>query len=210
MAVTPNYGWPIPVATDYVKDGYDAIADLGNAIDSTVAGIGGGGLVPIAYNTFTNVTTVTIDNVFNSTYDNYRFIVSATGSSNSNSLSFYFINSSGTNVTTSYYSQATSVPYADNLTSLNALHFTDRVGLAYLVNGTSQLTAASVDIIRPNLASETIVHGNQTGIKSGEGYQGGFINAMQVSDTQMRGLYLFNGSTSNMTGKYWVYGYANS
>jgi hypothetical protein len=38
MAVTPNYGWPVPVATDYVKDGYAAIADLGDAIDATVYG----------------------------------------------------------------------------------------------------------------------------------------------------------------------------
>lgn len=37
MAVTPNYGWPVPVATDYVKDGWEAISDLGNAIDTTVA-----------------------------------------------------------------------------------------------------------------------------------------------------------------------------
>ena len=36
MAVTPNYSWPIPVATDLVKDGYQAIADLGDAIDATV------------------------------------------------------------------------------------------------------------------------------------------------------------------------------
>jgi hypothetical protein len=39
MAVTPNYGWPVPVATDYVKDGYAAIADLGDAIDATVFGL---------------------------------------------------------------------------------------------------------------------------------------------------------------------------
>jgi hypothetical protein len=41
MAVTPNYSWPVPVATDFVKDGWEAISDLGNAIDTTVAGIGG-------------------------------------------------------------------------------------------------------------------------------------------------------------------------
>jgi hypothetical protein len=36
MAVTPNYNFPIPVATDYVKDGWDAIADLGNAVDTAM------------------------------------------------------------------------------------------------------------------------------------------------------------------------------
>jgi len=44
MAVTPNYSWPVPVDTDYVKDGAEAIKDLGDAIDATVfsqAGSGG-------------------------------------------------------------------------------------------------------------------------------------------------------------------------
>lgn len=36
MATTTNNSWPIPVATDYVKDGWDAIADLGNGIDTSV------------------------------------------------------------------------------------------------------------------------------------------------------------------------------
>lgn len=53
MAVTPNYSWPVPVATDYVKDGWEAISDLGNAIDTTVAGLGSG-LTKIATNTLSN------------------------------------------------------------------------------------------------------------------------------------------------------------
>jgi hypothetical protein len=33
---TPNYGWPVPTSTDYVKDGATAIEALGDAIDATV------------------------------------------------------------------------------------------------------------------------------------------------------------------------------
>lgn len=33
---TANNAWPIPASTDYVKNGYDAIDDLGNAIDTSV------------------------------------------------------------------------------------------------------------------------------------------------------------------------------
>lgn len=36
MAATTNNAWPIPVSTDYVKNGYAAIDDLGNAIDTSV------------------------------------------------------------------------------------------------------------------------------------------------------------------------------
>ena len=33
---TPNYGWPVPTSTDYVKDGATAIEALGDAADATV------------------------------------------------------------------------------------------------------------------------------------------------------------------------------
>ena len=33
---TPNYGWPVPTSTDYVKDGATAIEALGDAIDATL------------------------------------------------------------------------------------------------------------------------------------------------------------------------------
>lgn len=36
MATSPNYGWVEPNDTDYVKDGAEAMRDLGNAIDSTL------------------------------------------------------------------------------------------------------------------------------------------------------------------------------
>jgi len=36
MANSPNYGWPEPNDSDYVKNGAEAMRDLGDAIDSTV------------------------------------------------------------------------------------------------------------------------------------------------------------------------------
>ena len=36
---TPNYGWPVPTSTDYVKDGATAIEALGDAIDATLYAI---------------------------------------------------------------------------------------------------------------------------------------------------------------------------
>lgn len=37
---TPNYGWPTPADTDFVKDGAAAIRALGDAIDETVSQAG--------------------------------------------------------------------------------------------------------------------------------------------------------------------------
>ena len=37
MGTTTNYSWPTPVSSDYVTDGWDAIKDMGDAIDTTLA-----------------------------------------------------------------------------------------------------------------------------------------------------------------------------
>lgn len=39
MATSPHYSWPEPNDSDYVKNGADAMRDLGDAIDSTVYSI---------------------------------------------------------------------------------------------------------------------------------------------------------------------------
>jgi len=76
MAVTPNYGWPVPVATDYVKNGYEAIADLGDAIDATVFGLGGSGLTLVSATTIgTAVSSVNVTSAFSATYDNYKIVI---------------------------------------------------------------------------------------------------------------------------------------
>lgn len=36
MALSPNYSWPEPDDSDFVKDGADAIRNLGDAIDATL------------------------------------------------------------------------------------------------------------------------------------------------------------------------------
>ena len=74
---TPNYGWPVPTSTDYVKDGALAIETLGDAIDATVFGLPGSGLTLINTTTFSAVASQSINDVFSATYTNYRLIVNA-------------------------------------------------------------------------------------------------------------------------------------
>jgi hypothetical protein len=76
MGVTSNYSFPVPVATDLVKDGWDAINDLGVAVDTamnTALGTKKAGMVLISTTTIGSaVSSVTIPNVFSATYDNYK------------------------------------------------------------------------------------------------------------------------------------------
>jgi hypothetical protein len=77
MATTPTYSWPIPDDTDLVKDGAEAIRDLGNAIDTTVDGLPGAGLVHIeTTDSGGAVSSLSLDNVFSSDFKNYKVIIS--------------------------------------------------------------------------------------------------------------------------------------
>jgi hypothetical protein len=46
---TVNNNWPTPVQTDLVKDGWEAIKDLGDAIDTTLGVYADPGLVFIKH-----------------------------------------------------------------------------------------------------------------------------------------------------------------
>jgi hypothetical protein len=83
MATTPNYGWPIPVATDYVKDGYANIADLGDAIDATVFGLPSAGISLINTTTLSAVSSQSFNDVFSATYNNYYIQMTLNGSTTS-------------------------------------------------------------------------------------------------------------------------------
>lgn len=54
---TPNYGWPVPTNTDYVKDGASAISDLGDAIDATVFGLTFDGMTLLSTTTLSGAST---------------------------------------------------------------------------------------------------------------------------------------------------------
>jgi hypothetical protein len=82
MGTTTNNGWPTPVATDLVKDGWEAIKDLGDAIDTTlgVYAPSTSGLTLINTTSFSGVSSQSINDVFSATYKNYKIILDLTSS----------------------------------------------------------------------------------------------------------------------------------
>jgi hypothetical protein len=111
---TPNYGWPVPTSTDYVKDGATAIEALGDAIDATVFGIGSSGLTLVKTQTIgTAVSSVTVTNAFSATYDAYRVIVDGGVASGVLNISLKLGAS-----TTGYYSGGTEGTYAGAISAL--------------------------------------------------------------------------------------------
>jgi len=73
---TPNYGWPVPTSTDYVKDGAVAIENLGDAIDATVFANAPGLTLIKSQVIGTAVSSVNVTGAFSATYQNYKILVS--------------------------------------------------------------------------------------------------------------------------------------
>jgi len=152
MAVTPNYSWPVPVNTDYVKDGAEAIKDLGDAIDATVFGLpSGAGLTLIKTQTVgTAVTSVTVTGAFSATYDNYKIVMSG-GSGSDNSYLDLTLGAS----TTGYYDSLIWKPYATALTAASNIN---NSAFAYVGSVfAAQNAYINIDLLSPNAAKFTQV-----------------------------------------------------
>jgi len=77
MPTTTNNGWPTPADTDLVKNGADAIRDLGQAIDTTLGVYSPvtSGLVKINTTSISAVSSISLPAAtFNATYQNYHII----------------------------------------------------------------------------------------------------------------------------------------
>ena len=163
MAVTPNYGWPIPVATDLVKDGYAAIADLGDAIDATVFGLGGGGFVQIGTTqSFTTASTVNVNDVFSAAYKNYKIVINGVASNNSALLMRMRVGGAD-NTSSNYRYQrflSSSEPSSQNSGSTNTTSFTI-ASLQTQLRGVVQ-----IDMFNPFETTNTTYTGNGFGLDS--------------------------------------------
>jgi hypothetical protein len=123
---TPNYGWDVPTSTDYVKDGATAIETLGDDIDATLyTALGGSypGLRLIKTQTIgTGVSSVTVNDAFSATYDNYKIQVSG-GASSAVTTTRLTLGASATG----YFAARTGVTYSTGAASVasdnNAIHW---------------------------------------------------------------------------------------
>jgi len=146
---TPNYGWPVPTSTDYVKDGATAIEALGDAIDATVFGLGGGLTFVKAQTVGSAVSTVTVTNAFSSKYANYKVIYSGGNASNSNQgIIFKLNNSSG-----STYSLAAFYILSSGTSAINSQYNTSGGITAGLTGTNSQ--GLVCDILNPFAIAQT-------------------------------------------------------
>jgi hypothetical protein len=201
MATTPTYSWPIPDDTDLVKDGAEAIRDLGNAIDTTVDGLGVG-LVHIETQSASAVAAVNFNDVFSSSYDNYRLIFDIEGST-TNTVNLRFraagTDASGANYDFIFTSLTTTAAVSNNVNNTNII-----IGSLRESHKSSYIT----DIFRPFFSEKTRIATN--GTRTFNAVQGYIMNGEHQLTNSYDGFSLLASSGTFVSGSISLYGYAKA
>jgi hypothetical protein len=195
---TPNYGWPVPTSTDYVKDGATAIEALGDAIDATVFGLGQGLKLIKTQTIGTAVSSVAVTGAFSTTYDAYKIVIANTVTSASATINmilgatatgYYYVSAAGLFSTGASSNQAG----AANATS-------------WLAVGNTPTTNASnsLEILSPFLTAKTFYNASYVNVTGGAaGYMSGYLD-----NTTSYTAFTLTPSTGTLTGgTIYVYGY---
>lgn len=199
MALTPTYSWPLPDNTDLVKDGAEAIRDLGNAIDTTVSGLGSG-LVHIETQSVSAVSAINFNDVFTSTFDNYKVIVTGLVALGTVALQIRMRSGGIDNTAASYNSQALEVIGTGTTAVRTTSQTSGRIG----VLSTSR-QGIGIEIYLPNVAVATAMT-SQTILRTGTAIQAHLDTAGHDVASAFDGFTLFPAS-STFTGSISVYGY---
>jgi hypothetical protein len=199
---TPNYGWPVPTSTDYVKDGATAIEALGDAIDATVFGLPTGALTLISTTTIGSaVSSVNVTSAFSATYDNYQIIVSGgVGSGNVAIRLKLGATATGYYAGGAYwtFASASTAPYNQSNTAFWDIGRT-----------TANSLDAHIVLKSPNLAKVTTFNtiSSISTVTNGEM----FIRGGMLNDTTQYTDFTLTPSSGTITGgTICVYGYQNS
>jgi len=197
---TPNYGWPVPTSTDYVKDGATAIEALGDAIDATVFGLGSSALTKINKTTFSAVASQAVSSVFSSTYDNYMVQIAITAITGAPVVQLRFRDSGG-DVSGANYGYR-----AINFSSLGVGSDTNSQGrtqtIANLITtSVGDVYGTTIQIFSPNLAVKTSAS-HIGSVEVGNLYMGGFA---YNTTAQFTGFSLI-ASAGTFTGTVTTYG----
>jgi lambda repressor-like predicted transcriptional regulator len=210
---TPNYGWTVPTSTDLVKDGATAIETLGDAIDAsmnTALGTKKAGMVLLNTTSFSGVASQSINDVFSTTYTNYRIIIASnTTNANAQLVQMRMRVSGADNSSSNYYWAGVSIGSGVASPSVNGL------GSAGLK--TSFDTSVSNDSTRGQAVSVVDLFNpfttERTGFASQQVYQDNTpdafyraINGQMSVTTSYTGFTLI-GVSGNITGNVSVYGY---
>jgi hypothetical protein len=127
---------------------------------------------------------------------------------NFNAVFGNFLDLSGNQIASSYYSSIYSQDYASGTSGFGTMRSSTTAFYIGWIPVSGGYLGASFDVFRPREATQTNVTGTYTGINSGSAFAGGQIMAMHTATTQFRGFrVLADTGSPNLTGTIRVYGY---
>jgi hypothetical protein len=160
---------------------------------------GGAGLNLVNATDFTTASAVAINNVFTSTYENYRVILKLNTVSTAMAVKFNF-RVGGTSNTSSNYNYAA---YKNTFASASLIAYDVGASVTYFYIGEAVGTfTGSYDVISPQSGTKKFVNGLAVQSAAGYGHQG-FYN-----DTQAFDGFEITLSSGTITGTVYTYGYA--
>jgi hypothetical protein len=202
---TTNYGFDIPQSTDLVKDGATAIATLGQDIDTamnTALGTKKAGMVLLNTTSFSAVSSVSINDVFTSTYKNYSIVVNLTTPAAGTPIIRFRLRAAGTDQSgANYYSVHEVIPNSGAATLIQEISQTS--GRFGVLSSTAP-SAFRIDIFEPQVNQRTnwtfqYVNNNLAEISQG----GGNYRATYQAD----GFTLFPATSTFDAGTIQTYGW---
>ena len=168
------------------------------------------GLVWLNTTTFSNEASKSIDNVFSSTYTNYRIVVQLYGQTNSNIVRMTLITTGGTERTAGYFGQAWGVDPSASTTLYTTGSSTANLPLGYAGNqsATKFPLSAGVDVFNPISADTlTTIAGTFTGVNAGVVIFGGNVTGLYNSAEGHRGFWIRCSANTGLYGTVSTYGY---
>ena len=173
--------------------------DLANLGDNTST-LENQGLTLINTTTFSAVSSVSLNNVFSSTYRNYKYVVDITATSATSSSLSMRLRANGTDTSANY--DNININSAGTVYTYRNETGTDDWYITYMYSGSPDKSFMTGEILRPNLATKTLYNG------LGRYELTTFLtmSGIQTDSTQFDGLTLISG-TGTMGGVISIYGY---
>jgi hypothetical protein len=194
-----------PVSNDSLNSPSHSLqhANANDAIEAVedylLNGAGKTGLVFIKSQTIgSGVSSVTVSDVFSSTYDNYRIVIGGVDASSSVNFRIQFGSTTNEYYGSMYYDRYDAAGTATERTANGASAF---IG----ITGTNDETNSSFDVYSPNLAKRTTFSGTYDSFLMA-GWFGGAVN----TTLQYTAFNILVGAGTLTGGTIKVYGYRNS
>jgi hypothetical protein len=157
-----------------------------------------------------SAATISLNNVFSSTYRNYRIVVQVSSPSADDTLRLRWRKSGSDNTGTSYFGMWNRTSAAATSGALNTNGESSVQLLTLDFDNPGAVYGFSYDALNPFTSSFTSLVGTALGIELNSSQYYGYAGAShhRVTDTY-DGLTIFTGSGANITGTISVYGYNN-